>query len=324
MISSFIITGFLGVGKTTMLTNSVKQYFPDKKIAIVVNEFGDIGVDSKILSNVYSEVLEISEGCICCQLAEEFESGVREIIEKYNPEIIFVETSGASEPFPIFMSLQNLGISVDGVICVVDAKNFSSYKDNSTAKYQLGGANIIVLNKTDLVSEEEALAVEIELGEIKEKYNIKNTFTGKAIFKNYVVHRAEQGLVNKEVFEGIYRVEDVVKLAEDFQHLDHTIKDSLTQKVAYLKEDIVFADVDAVLENIPKNIYRVKGVIKVTDVPNAIFVNYSFGDVSFEELPDYEGKSLLIFIGEDIDRNVASLCEKHEILNLPMFSTSKS
>ena len=148
MISSFVITGFLGVGKTTMLTNSVKQYFPDKKIAIVVNEFGDIGVDSKVLSNVYSEVLEISEGCICCQLAEEFESGVTEIVEKYDPEIIFVETSGASEPFPIFLSLQNLGISVDGIICVVDAKNFSSYKDNSTAKYQLGGSNIIVLNKT--------------------------------------------------------------------------------------------------------------------------------------------------------------------------------
>ncbi|MDQ7085865.1 MAG: GTP-binding protein [Sulfurovum sp.] len=128
MISSFVITGFLGVGKTTMLTNSVKANFADKKIAIIVNEFGDIGVDSQILKNVHSEVLEISEGCICCQLAEEFEAGVTEIIQKYDPEIIFVETSGASEPFPIFLSLQNMGISVDGVICVIDSKNFDSYK----------------------------------------------------------------------------------------------------------------------------------------------------------------------------------------------------
>ena len=163
MISSFVITGFLGVGKTTMLTNSIKKNFGDKKIAIIVNEFGDVGVDSKILTNVYSEVLEISEGCICCQLASELESGVLEIIEKYHPEIIFVETSGASEPFPIFLSLQNLGISVDGIICVVDAKNFASYKENSTAKYQLGGSNIIVLNKMDLVSEEEAQNVENEI-----------------------------------------------------------------------------------------------------------------------------------------------------------------
>jgi len=65
MISSFIITGFLGVGKTTLLLNTVKNYFQDRKIAIIVNEFGEVGVDGKILKNVYSQVLEISEGCIC-------------------------------------------------------------------------------------------------------------------------------------------------------------------------------------------------------------------------------------------------------------------
>ncbi|CAA6806267.1 MAG: Putative metal chaperone, involved in Zn homeostasis, GTPase of COG0523 family [uncultured Sulfurovum sp.] len=323
MISSFVITGFLGVGKTTMLTNSVKENFGDKKIAIIVNEFGDVGVDSKILKNVHSEVLEISEGCICCQLAEEFESGVREIIEKYNPEIIFVETSGASEPFPIFLSLQNLGISVDGVICVVDSKNFGSYKENSTAKYQLGGSNIIVLNKIDLVTEDEIKALEIELAEIKSEYNIKNTMTGEPIFKSYVTHRAEQGLVGKELFEGIYKQEEVVEFAQDAKHLDHALKDSITQKVAYLKKDINFSDIDEVLKNIPKPIYRVKGVVKVKDVPNAIFVNYSFGDASFEELQDYEDKSLLIFIGENVESHVTDLSNKYSILNVPKFSINK-
>ena len=323
MISSFVITGFLGVGKTTMLTSSVKENFGDKKIAIIVNEFGDIGVDSQILKNVHSEVLEISEGCICCQLAEEFEAGVAEIVQKYDPEMIFVETSGASEPFPIFMSLQNMGISVDGVICVVDSKNFSSYKENSTAKYQIGGSNIIVLNKTDLVNEEELTAVEKEIREVKEKYNIKNTMTGKPVFNNYYIHRAEQGIVGKEVFEGVYKVEEVVEFAQDFKHLDHTLKDSITQKVAYLKADINFADVDVILENLPSNIYRVKGVVKVKDVPNAIFINYSFGDVSFEELEDYDEKSLLIFIGENVEKDVVSLTEKFDVLNVPKFSVNR-
>ena len=221
------------------------------------------------------------------------------------------------------MSLQNLGISVDGIICVVDSKNFDSYKDNSTARYQLGGSNIIVMNKTDLVSEEEAKAVEREIRTVKEKYDIKNTMTGKPIFKNYVLHRAEQGLVNKEVFEGIYRVEEVVKFAEDFTHLDHTVKDSLSQKVAYLKDDIVFQDVDDILEQLPKNIYRVKGVVKVKDVPNAIFINYSFGDVSFEELENYNGKSLLIFIGENIDKDVTRLCDAFDSLNIPKFTVKQ-
>lgn len=323
MIQSFIITGFLGVGKTTMLTNTVKEHFADKKVAIVVNEFGDIGIDGDILSNVYSEVLEISEGCICCQLSEEFESGVIEIINKYNPEIIFVETSGASEPFPIFMSMQNLGVTVEGIICVVDSKNLSSYKDNSTAKYQIGGSNIIVLNKTDLVNDEELEAVKKDVIEIKESHNIKNNLTGETVFSNYVINQAEQGLVKKEVFEGVYQPDEIVGLAKDYQHLDHTTQDSITQKVAYLKEGIEFNDVDQILKNIPKSIYRVKGVVKVKDVANPIVINYSFGNVSFEELDAYAEPSIMIFIGEAIENDVNLLVAKYDYLNVPQFKISK-
>jgi G3E family GTPase len=323
MIQSFIITGFLGVGKTTMLINTVKKYFSDKKVAIIVNEFGDIGVDGNILSNVYSEVLEISEGCICCQLAQEFESGVIEIMNKYHPEIIFVETSGASEPFPIFLSLQNLGISVEGVICVVDSKNLDSYKENSTAKYQIGGSNIIVLNKIDLVTDMELETIKSDVVKIKEEYNIKNNLTGKTIFDRYVIDYAQQGLLNKEVFDGVYKVEEIIGIAKDYQHHDHTSRDSITQKVAYLKENIEFSDIEEVLNSLPKSIYRVKGVIKTTDVANPIVINYSFGDVSYEELDSYSQPSIMIFIGEDIDKDVNMLTSKFNFLNVPLFKVKK-
>jgi len=307
-----------------MLTNTVQKQFKDKKVAIIVNEFGDVGVDSKILTNVHSEVLEISEGCICCQLSEEFESGVSEIISKYNPEIIFVETSGASEPFPIFLSLQNLGVSVDGVICVTDVKNFDSYKDNSTAKYQLGGSNIIILNKTDLVNDEELAVVEKEIIATKEQYNIKNNLTRKTIFNSYILHHAQQGVVNKEVFDGMYEIDEITGLAKDYKHLNHTSIDSITQNVAYLKEDIEFNDINEVLNSLPKNIYRVKGVVKTKDVPEPIFINYSFGDVSYEELPDYKEQSILIFIGENINNDVNLLNEKFDFLNVPQFKVKNN
>ena len=306
-----------------MLTNTVKEHFSDKKIAIVVNEFGDVGVDSKILTNVYSEVLEISEGCICCKLAEEFESGVREIISKYDPEIIFVETSGASEPFPIFLSLQNLGISVEGIICVCDVKNFNSYKDNSTAKYQVGGSNIIVLNKTDLVSEEELDLVTKEIIAIKEEYNIKNNLTGQAVFNNYIMHHAEQGVVKGEVFDGVYKADEIIGLAKDYKHAEHTSKDSITQKVAYVTGEVEFKDIDVVLKSLPKSIYRAKGVVKMTDVPEPLFINYAFGDVSYEELDMYKEQSILIFIGEKIDEDVNTLIKRFDFLNMPQFRVSK-
>ncbi|MDF1876690.1 GTP-binding protein [Sulfurimonas sp. SAG-AH-194-L11] len=319
MIQSFIITGFLGVGKTTMLTNTVKEHFGDKKVAIVVNEFGDIGIDGDILSNVYSEVLEISEGCICCQLSEEFESGVMEIIQKYEPEIIFVETSGASEPFPIFMSMQNLGVTVEGIICVIDSKNLDSYKDNSTAKYQVGGSNIIVLNKTDLVTETQLESVKQQVIEMKESHNIKNNLTGETVFNNYVITQAKEGLVSKDIFEGVYKIDEIIGLAKDYQHPEHAQGDSITQQVAYLKEDIKFEDVDRILNNIPKSIYRVKGVVKVTDVANPIVINYSFGNVSFEELDEYAQPSIMIFIGESILDDVEILCQEYSYLNTPKF-----
>ncbi|MBN2816600.1 MAG: GTP-binding protein [Campylobacterales bacterium] len=321
MIHSFVLTGFLGVGKTTMLTNTVKEHFSDKKIAIIVNEFGDVGVDSKILTNVHSEVLEISEGCICCKLAVEFEAGVTEIINKYNPEIIFVETSGASEPFPIFLSLQNLGISVEGIICVTDVKNFDSYKENSTAKYQIGGSNIIILNKTDLVNDEELEHVTKEIKAIKKQYNIKNNLTGKAIFNHYILKNATQGIVSKDVFDGVYKIDEIVEMGEDSVHLDHTSRDAITQKVVYVKEGVDFRDIDSLLSTLPTNIYRVKGVVLLQDVGNPLFVNYSFGDATYEELRDYNEKSILIFIGENIEEDVASIVKNYPFLMLPMFRT---
>ena len=316
MIHSFIITGFLGVGKSSMLTNTIKNHFGDKKVVIVVNEFGEIGVDQQILKNVHSDVIEISEGCICCQMAEEFESGVMEIISKYNPEIIFVETSGAAEPFPVFMSLQNLGISVDGVICVIDAKNYGSYMDNPTAKYQVGGSNILVLNKTDLTSESELEMAKKDITEYKMNHDIKNTLTGKKVFNNYFLHESEQGIVNKEVFEGIYEIDEIVGLAKDYREHSHHDHDLIDREIGKLSKGIVFEDLDTLLNTLPSNIFRVKGMVKVSDVPNALIVNYSFGNVSFEELSEYTQDNILVFIGDDIEKYLHSLSHEFKFLEL--------
>lgn len=316
MISSFIITGFLGVGKSSMLTNTVKNHFQDKNIALIVNEFGEVGVDQNILKNVHSDVIEISEGCICCQMSQEFESGVIEIINKYNPDIIFVETSGAAEPFPVFMSLQNLGVSVEGVICVVDAKNYDSYMHNPTAKYQVGGSNILVLNKTDLVTKEELEKAKQEIIEYKNEHDIKNTLTGRKVFNNYFLHAAEQGIVNKEVFEGVYQIDEIAGLAKDYHQHSHDEHDMFQQKVAHINKEIIFNDLDELLNILPKNIYRLKGMIKTKEVPTPLVVNYSFGNVSFEEVADYDGESVLIFIGENIDEDIKVLANKFDYLTL--------
>ena len=315
MISSFVITGFLGVGKTAMLTNSVKEHFPDKKVAIIVNEFGDIGVDSTILKNVHSEVLEISEGCICCQLAEEFEAGVQEIIAKYNPEILFVETSGASEPFPVYYSLNTLGIAVEGIICVIDSKNCKTYMDEDIFKYQIGGSNILVLNKSDLVGEDELEALENDITLIKEKYNIKNTLTGVPIFKNHFFVRTSHGELGKEIFEDISlgeieNLDDVQKVAQS--------SNALISKTIYIKET-TFDVLDSFITTLPSDIYRAKGIVKLSDIEDTMIANSSFGDVRYEK---YEGEiksSFLVLIGKDIDKTIVELEKNFSFVNVPKF-----
>jgi len=316
MIHAFMITGFLGVGKSSTLTNTIKNHFQDKQIALIVNEFGDVGVDQNILKNVHSDVIEISEGCICCQVAEEFENGLLEIIHKYNPEMLFVETSGAAEPFPVFMSMQNLGLSVDGVICVVDAKNYPSYIDNPTARYQIGGSNIIVLNKADLVTKEELEVAKKDIINYKEQYDIKNTLTGKKVFNNYFIYTATEGIVGKEVFEGVYQIDEIVGLAKDYHQHDHKDHDMIDRKVVKLDNDIIFNDIDELLNTLPNNIYRVKGMIKPTDVPTPLIVNYSFGNVTFEELNNYTDASILVFIGENINNDIDKLSSQFSYLNI--------
>jgi G3E family GTPase len=249
-------------------------------------------------------------------MAVEFESGVIEIMNKYNPDILFVETSGAAEPFPVFMSLQNLGITVDGVICVIDSKNYASYMDNPTAKYQIGGSNIIVLNKTDLVTDTELAQAKLDMIEYKQEHDLKNTLTGQKVFNNYFLHTAQNGLVGQEVFEGSYDINELIGLAKDYHKHDHHHHDLIDREVAKIQKEIQFDNLDQLLKALPKNIYRVKGIIKTTDIPNPLIVNYSFGNVSFDELKEYDEESVLVFIGDEISKDLDELSHQFDYLKV--------
>jgi G3E family GTPase len=317
MIHSYILTGFLGSGKTTTLTNIIKEHFFDKRVAIVVNEFGSVGIDGDILSNVYSQVLEITQGCICCQLSDEFSKGIKEIVSRYNPEIIFVETSGVSEPFPIFLSLNSLKISIDGVICVVDSKNFNSYKDNITAQKQIGSSNIILLNKIDLINKDELKDVEGDVNRIKNENDIKSTISGSSFFKNYIVEHTNQGEINKQLFNTTYRVDELLHI--DSNYNNHTKIDSIEQKVCYIKKDSTSDDINTLLRSLPKDVYRAKGVIKVKGFEKPQLINYAFGIITQEDFDNYDGESIIVFIGKSIEQKINFLSKMVDTLIIPKF-----
>ncbi len=297
MLPSFVITGFLGSGKTTLLINSVRSAFEDKKVAIVVNEFGEVGFDGQVLKNVYSDVLELSEGCICCTLTAEFEKGVREILEKYSPDVLFVETSGVSEPFPIMFSLQSMGLSVEGVICVVDSANFFKYQSSKTARHQIGSSNIIVLNKTDLVKEDELKSVEEEVRKIRKEYSLRNFFTGEEVFPKYILVKTSFGRIPPELFRGV----QIPHLPMQDDHHSHG-DELFHQRVVRPPEGMTYAELEEFFKKLPEDVIRAKGIVRLRDVDHPLLVNYSFG--SFEvigEKPDYQGEGFLVLIGYNQD-----------------------
>lgn len=176
MTDLVLISGFLGSGKTTLLKNLLNLH-QDKKIAVIQNEFAPSGVDGKELqlSNKSFKLLEINNGSVFCVcLLSNFIDSLKKLVNEYHPEIIYLEASGISDPISICELLNhdsiNTKVKYAGAWCVVDALNFNtSAAFVQRAKHQVRVADKIILNKIDLVNEQ-------QLKEVLQKVKTINPF----------------------------------------------------------------------------------------------------------------------------------------------------
>ena len=162
-----LITGPLGSGKTTLLRHILAVQAG--KIAIVMNEFGEIAIDTKVIEGKNVRIAELGGGCVCCSLLGEFEAAVNEIIEKIAPERIVVETTGLAEPEALVFNIQEAlpQCRLDGVVSVIDADMLIRFPElGHTTRLQIEGADILLLNKIDLIESEQVKPLETKLREI--------------------------------------------------------------------------------------------------------------------------------------------------------------
>ncbi len=178
-----IITGFLGSGKTTLL-NHILTNQEGLKTAVLVNEFGEIGIDNELLVAVEGSddtMVELSNGCICCTINNDLVEAVYRVLERQDKiDYLVVETTGLADPLPIALTFLGTELRdmtrLDSIVTLVDSENYSLDLFNSQAAYnQILYGDIILLNKTDLVNEAALAELETKIREVKEGARILHT-----------------------------------------------------------------------------------------------------------------------------------------------------
>ena len=163
-----IISGFLGAGKTTLISKLLKEALKDEQVVLIENEFGEIGIDGGFLKDSGVEIREMNSGCICCSLVGDFGTSLKEVVEKYHPDRIIIEPSGVGKLSDVIKAVKDLHIEneirLNSASTVADAskvkvymKNFGEFFNN-----QIEHAGTIILSRTQNVSEEK-LKTAIEL-----------------------------------------------------------------------------------------------------------------------------------------------------------------
>ncbi len=179
-----IITGFLGSGKTTLL-NHILTDKQGLKVAVLVNEFGDINIDSQLLVSMEEGMVELSNGCICCTINEDLVEAVYRVLEREEKvDYMVIETTGVADPLPIILTFLGTELRdmtrLDSIVTMVDSETFTpEHFDSEAAFKQITYADITILNKIDLADTEQVLNLEAYIKSVKEGARILHSKHGE-------------------------------------------------------------------------------------------------------------------------------------------------
>jgi G3E family GTPase len=164
-IPTTVVTGFLGAGKTTLVNHILDATRPTQ-IGIIVNEFGEVGIDGQLIVADEEAIIEINNGCVCCTVRTDLVASVRDMLERFGDQLdrLIVETSGLADPAPVLQTFLadpdvRERVELEAVVAVVDARHANAQLDDDIAREQVVFADRILINKTDVTSPEAVTAL---------------------------------------------------------------------------------------------------------------------------------------------------------------------
>ncbi len=316
-----LLFGFLGSGKTTLAKHLLAERGRDVKTAVIVNEFGEVGVDGDILRGNNVDVVELNSGCLCCTLRGSLMLAVEELREKSQVERVIVEATGVAQPGELVESLADSSLSgefkVGPLVTVVDAAKFPKLLAMLGDFYldQVESADLVIVNKIDLVSAEDLMAVSRQVREINEHADILFAEQGRVVPEQLFDER-DDGLVERALALAGERVAAHEhdghghdhghghQHDHDHQHDDGHEHDAHAGAPA---QSFVLrgaggtrrAGLERFFAGLPDNVWRAKGFLRVDGEPR--LVQYSLGQL--EITPGGQAPNeAIVFIGQDLDR----------------------
>ena len=272
-----LITGPLGSGKTTLLRHILATR--PAKIAIVMNEFGEIAIDTKVIEGKNVRIAELGGGCVCCSLLGEFEVAVAEIIKKVAPEIIVVETTGLAEPEALVFNIQEAlpQCRLDGVVSIIDADMLVRFPElGHTTRLQIEGADILLLNKMDLVDAKQIEPLETKLREIN---------------PSAAIVRTERCRIDPELLFGISQSREKKIAPPQHEHRPEF------ESFAFSSDNVFSRDCfERFADTLPAKVIRAKGFVRFPD--SVQLFNFVAGRWELE--PFEADRTDLVFIGKKI------------------------
>ena len=304
-----ILTGYLGAGKTTLL-NRILTEKHHQKIAVIVNEYGEVGIDNQLVVDADEEILEMNNGCICCTVRGDLIRILRTLVfsmeqGKVKFDRVLIETTGLADPAPVaqtfFMDeLLSEKFEVDSIITVVDSKHITRHLDgHDEAQEQIAFADVIILNKTDLVSNDDLQSLERRLTNI-------NAAAKRLHAQNCNINLRD--ILGINTFDVNRKLEIDPHFLEDHHHHDH---DDKVSSIAFREDkplDLEKVDqwMNYLVRKKGEDLLRYKGILHIKGMENRVV--FQGLHMLFSGYPDRKWKenetrlSELVFIGKDLNK----------------------
>ncbi|MEN8075668.1 GTP-binding protein [Clostridioides difficile] len=303
-----IFSGFLGAGKTQLIKKLIEEGYYKERIAIIENEFGEVSIDGAILKRTNTLVKEINAGCICCQVTGDFKESIIDVVDNCNVDRLLVEPTGVaklSDIKKVFNEKELKDIAVvEKAITVVDSEKFDLYLANFKTFFvnQIKNADIIILSRTQNISNDEIKRLQDEINKINSKAIIvsrawKNVKAEELVPKMFLTKEIDD-IKDKLAFRkgnlnstSIKKEKNDESTFESFAlKIDRNVsKEELLSKFNFIKNSFEFGE-----------IIRAKGIVNTKNGKEQF--DYTLSEINMEKIA-YRGETVISFIGTNLNKD---------------------